>query len=62
MYLLHNAKTSLLVMLYFFILLLFLGLNTIFNLPFIDMNIFNNVFIILPLVFVIIISDKVFND
>ncbi len=62
MYLLHNAKTSLLVMLYFFILLLFLGLNTIFDLPFIDMNIFNNVFIILPLVFVIIISDKVFND
>ncbi|MEI7918705.1 MAG: hypothetical protein WCH65_00370 [bacterium] len=28
-YLLHNAKTSLLILLYFFFMLLFFGLNTI---------------------------------
>jgi len=62
MYLLHNAKTSLLIILYFLILLLALWLNTIFSLNIIDMSIFTNSFIILPLLFVIIISDKVLNE
>jgi hypothetical protein len=62
MYLLHNAKTSLLIILYFFILLLTLWFNSIFSLKIIDITIFSNGFVILPLLFTIIISDKVFNE
>ncbi len=61
-YLLHNAKTSLLVMLYFFILLMVLGLNTVFNFTFINMDIFTNGFVILPILFIIIVSDKIYNE
>ena len=61
-YLLHNAKTSLLILLYFFFMLLFFGLNTILWLNFIDMQIFANGFIIFPIIFVVLVSDKVFNE
>ncbi len=62
MYLLHNAKTSLLILLYFFLMLLLFGLNTILWLNLIDMQIFTNGFIIFPMIFIILVSDKVFND
>lgn len=61
-YLLHNAKTSLLVLTYFFLLLIFLWLNTILWLHIFDITIFSKSFIILPIIFIIITSDKVFNN
>lgn len=61
-YLLHNAKTSLLVMIYFFLLLVIFGLNMIFSRNLFDVIIFSKSLIILPIIFMIIISDKVFND
>lgn len=62
MYLLHNAKSALLIILYFFLLLLILWLNSILWINRIDMSIFANGYIIFPMIFVIIVSDKVFND
>ncbi len=61
-YLLHNAKTSLLILLYFFLMLLILWCNTIFWLNLIDITIFTNGFIIFPMIFIILVSDKVFNE
>lgn len=61
-YLLHNAKTSLLILLYFFLMLLILWFNTIFWLNLIDISIFTNGFIIFPMIFIILVSDKVFNE
>lgn len=61
-YLLHNAKTSLLVMIYFFLLLVIFGLNMIFSRQLFDVMIFSKSLIILPILFMIIISDKIFND
>ena len=62
MYLLHNAKTSLLIIIYFLLVLLILGLDTIFGFTVIDFSLFSNAFIILPTLFIIIVSDKVFNE
>lgn len=61
-YLLHNAKTSLLVLTYFFLLLIFLWLNTILWLDLFDITLFSKSFIILPIIYIIITSDKVFNQ
>ncbi|MCX6824899.1 MAG: hypothetical protein NTY80_01625 [candidate division SR1 bacterium] len=62
MYLLHNTKTSLLVLFYFFLILLIFGLNNIFGFTLLDFTLFANGFIIFPMIFIIIISDKVFNE
>ncbi|MFA7298384.1 MAG: 7TM domain-containing protein [Candidatus Absconditabacterales bacterium] len=62
MYLLHNAKTSLLIILYFFLMLLIFGLNNILGLNRIDSTVFINGFVIFPMIFIILISDKVFNE
>lgn len=61
-YLLHNAKSAFLIILYFFILLLVFGLNTTLWLNLIDMQIFVNGFIIFPIIFIILVSDKIFNE
>ncbi len=61
-YLLHNAKSALLIILYFFILLLVFWLNNILWLNLIDITIFANGYIIFPIIFIIIVSDKVFNE
>ena len=61
-YLLHNAKSALLIILYFFILLLVFGLNTILWSNRIDIAIFANGYIIFPMIFIIFVSDKVFNE
>lgn len=62
MYLLHNAKTSLLVILYFFLLLLIFWLDAIFGFNLINLKIFANGYIIFPMIFIILVSDKVFNE
>lgn len=62
MYLLHNAKTSLLILLYFFLMLLIFWLNSIFWLNLIDPQLFANGYIIFPMIFIILVSDKVFNE
>jgi len=61
-YLLHNAKSALLIILYFFILLLVFWLNTILWSNLIDIAIFANGYIIFPMIFIIFVSDKVFNE
>lgn len=61
-YLLHNAKSALLIILYFFLLLIFFWLNAILGLNLIDMNIFINGYIIFPILFIVLVSDKVFNE
>ena len=61
-YLLHNAKTSLLIILYFFLMLLIFWLNNILWLNWIDVTLFVNGFIIFPMIFIILVSDKVFNE
>ena len=61
-YLLHNAKTSLLILLYFFLMLFVFWLNTIFWLNLFDTQLFTNGFIIFPMIFIILVSDKVFNE
>lgn len=61
-YLLHNAKSALLIIIYFLLLLIIFGLNTIFWFNLIDITIFTNSYIIFPIFFIILISDKVFNE
>jgi len=61
-YLLHNAKSALLIILYFFLLLLVFWLNMLFGLNRIDIALFANGYIIFPMIFIIIVSDKVFNE
>ena len=61
-YLLHNAKSALLIIIYFLLLLIIFGLNTIFWFNLIDITFFTNSYIIFPIFFIILISDKVFNE
>ncbi len=61
-YLLHNAKSALLVILYFFILLIVFWLNAILWLNRIDITLFANGYIIFPIIFIVLVSDKVFNE
>lgn len=61
-YLLHNAKTSLLILLYFFLMLIIFWLNNIFWFNLINISLFTNGFIIFPMIFIILVSDKVFNE
>ncbi|MDD3262709.1 MAG: 7TM domain-containing protein [Candidatus Absconditabacteria bacterium] len=61
-YLLFNAKLSVLVVLYFLLIIIVLGLDKILNTNIINLDIFNNGFIIFPIMFIIIVTDKVFNE
>lgn len=61
-YLLHNAKIALLMIFYVCLLLLFLALDHFLWLNLIDFQMFDNMFMIFPLIFVAIIWDKIFND
>lgn len=61
-YLLHNAKSALLIILYFVLLLFFFWINTAFWLHWIDINMLTNSYIIFPMIFIILVSDKVFNE
>lgn len=62
MYLLYNAKSAMLIILYFFLLLIIFWLNTILWFNVIDITIFTNGYIIFPVIFIIIVSDKIFNE
>jgi len=61
-YLLHSAKISLLTTLYFLTTIIVLWLNKILWLNIIDFQIFHNVFSIFPIIFLILVTDKVFHD
>ncbi len=61
-YLLFNAKLSVLVVLYFLLTIIVLGLDKILNTNIINLDFFNNGFIIFPIMFIIIVTDKVFNE
>ena len=61
-YLLHNAKTTMLLILYFLFVILTVALDSIFKTHLIDINIFTTVFSLFPIVFIIIVTDKVFNE
>lgn len=61
-YLLHNAKTTMLIILYFLFLITIVSLDNIFKTNLIQINIFTTVFSLFPIVFIIIVTDKVFNE
>lgn len=61
-YLLFNAKLSVLVVLYFLLSIIVLALDKILHINFINLDTFNNGFIIFPIMFIIIVTDKVFNE
>ncbi len=61
-YLLHSAKISLLTTLYFLTIVVVLWLDKITWLNIVDFQIFNNVFAIFPIIFLILVTDKVFHD
>lgn len=61
-YLLFNTKLSVLVVLYFLLTIIVLGLDKILHTNIINLDIFNNGFIIFPIMFIIIVTDKVFNE
>lgn len=61
-YLLHSAKISMLIIIYFILIMIFLTLERYFNRNLIDYAVFSNDYIIFPLIFIIIIADKVFGE
>ncbi|MEF2175168.1 MAG: 7TM domain-containing protein [Candidatus Absconditabacteria bacterium] len=61
-YLLSSAKISLNIILYFIISIVVLSINSIFNLNIIDLSIFNDAYIIFPIIFLIITAEKVFHE
>jgi len=61
-YLLHNAKTTMLIILYFLLMITTVSLASIFKTNLIDIDIFTTVFSLFPIVFIIIVTDKVFNE
>lgn len=61
-YLLSSAKISLNIILYFIISIIVLSINSIFNLNLIDMSVFNDAYIIFPIIFLIITAEKVFHE
>ena len=62
LYLLHSAKISLLIVTYFLTILVILWLDKIIGTNIIDLQIFNNSFAIFPIMFLILWTDKVFNE
>lgn len=61
-YLLYSAKTSILIIVYFIITILFLGFDKLSWLNIIDFQIFNNTLIIFPIMYLILVWDKVFPE
>jgi hypothetical protein len=62
LYLLHSAKISLLITLYFLTIIVFLWLDKILWLNIVDFQLFNNVLAVFPVMFLILVTDKVFHD
>jgi hypothetical protein len=61
-YLLYSAKISLLITLYFIVTIIVLGLDVIMWFNMVDITLFNNTYIIFPIVFLIVVWDKVFRE
>lgn len=61
-YLLNSAKISLLITIYFMTILVVLWLDKSLGFNLIDLQIFNNAFSIFPIIFLILVTDKVFNE
>lgn len=61
-YLLNSAKISLLITIYFMTILVALWLDKSLWFNMIDLQIFNNAFSIFPIVFLILVTDKVFHE
>lgn len=61
-YLLHNAKTTFLIILYFLLIIIVIGLDTIFKTKFVPLDMFTTMFSLFPILFIIIVTDKVFNE
>jgi hypothetical protein len=61
-YLLNSAKISLLITIYFMTILVVLWLDKSLWFNMIDLQIFNNAFSIFPIVFLILVTDKVFHE
>ena len=60
LYLLNSAKLSLLLGIYFLTTILILGVNSVFNLNILSYQIFSNIYVIFPILFLIFATDKVF--
>lgn len=61
-YLLYSAKLTILIILYFLMIVLVLGLDKILNTNLIDFSLFNNLLAIFPIIFLIVVADKVFYE
>ena len=61
-YLLNSAKISLLITIYFMTILIVLWLDKSLGFNMIDLQIFNNAFSIFPIIFLILVTDKVFHE
>ncbi|MBU0626800.1 hypothetical protein KKG31_01435 [Patescibacteria group bacterium] len=62
LHLLHSAKVSLLIILYFFLSIMILGLDAAIGTNVVDISIFSNAFIIFPIMILILVTDKIFNE
>ncbi|MBS8122089.1 7TM domain-containing protein [Candidatus Vampirococcus lugosii] len=61
-YLLYSAKISLLMIIYFILSFIVFWIDNEFGFYFIDYSIFTNSFIMFPLVFMIMVSNKIFSE
>jgi hypothetical protein len=61
-YLLYSAKISLLIIFYILMIILIFGLDKLIWTNIIDIQIFSNDLIIFPIVFMILITEKIFNE
>jgi len=61
-YLLYSAKLTVLLILYFLMIVLILWLDKILNINMIDFSMFNNWLVIFPIIFLIVVADKVFYE
>ena len=61
-YLLYSAKLTILIILYFLMIVLILWLDKILNTNLIDFSVFNNWLVIFPIIFLIVVADKVFYE
>lgn len=61
-YLLHSAKMSILITIYLLLIILTTGLSFVFNVQWIDSEIFKNTLVIFPVIFSIIVANKVFYE
>lgn len=61
-YLLYSAKLTILIILYFLMIVLILWLDKILGTNLIDFSVFNNWLVIFPIIFLIVVADKVFYE